>query len=202
MKRKIGKKRKKSGVLSGLGAIALPTKGAKRNGELNMEQLGIGVAALVVSNMASSVCLGNNSGIPGLVIMAAGAVKKNLYLTMAGAGMFLAGEHSTTQAAPASTVLATTNGVDGFDFASFKEKAKERAKGYLLHMAEKLHLPVPAGAVNGMGDTDNVSYFVNPYTQNQQVDMSALDKIQGQLSNNNLSGQQVVEDADAGERNL
>ncbi len=202
MKRKTGKKRKKSGVLSGLGAIALPTKGAKRNGELDMEQLGIGVAALVVANMASSVCLGNNSGIPGLVIMAAGAVKKNLYLTMAGAGMFLAGEHQTAQAAPVSTVPATTNGVDGFDFANFKEKAKERAKGYLLHMAEKLHLPVPASAVNGMGDTDNVSYFVNPYTQNQQIDMSALDKIQGQLPNTNLSGQQVVEEADAGDRNL
>ncbi len=187
-------------MLSGLGAITLPTKGGNKNGQLEAEQLGIGVAALVVANMAGSVCLGNNAGLPGLVVMAAGAYRKNLYLTMAGAGLFLAGEHGSAQAASTATTTTATNGVDGFDFASFREKAKERAKSYVLHMAEKLHLPLPASVVNGMGDTDNVNYFVNPYGQNQQIDMSALDNIKAQISNSNGQVTGVMDDLE--ERNI
>ena len=169
------KRKKRKSALAGFAdVLAKPT--AIQGNVIGRDQLSYGVMALGAANYVSSLALGNDAAIPGIVLLGIGIFKKNLYLTMAGAGMMVAREHAPDAATPATTSPANVNGMDGFDFASYKEKVKERAKNYMLHVAEKFHLPMPASTVSGMGETDNVNYFVNPYNQSNEIDLSELDK--------------------------
>lgn len=198
------KRRKKKSELSGISAALSPTK---VSGEIKPKQLGMGLVALAAGNIVGSIVFGKHSLIPSVVVGGIGIAKKNLYLTMAGAGMFLANGYQGTT--PPAT---TTNGVEddemsGFDFKTFTDQAKERAKNYLSNFAEKLYLPKPktAEAVNGLnGDGDKVNYFVNPYNPNKQIDMSELDNLSTQIADRNkpVNGTMGEAETETEERNF
>ena len=195
------KGRKKKSELGGIGAALSPTK---VSGEIKQKQLGMGLVALAAGNIVGSIVFGKHSLIPSVLVGGVGIAKKNLYLTMAGAGMFLANGYQGTT--PPAT---TTNGVEedemsGFDFKTFSDQAKERAKNYFATFAEKLYLPKPktTEAVNGLGEGDKVNYFVNPYNPNKQIDMSELDNLSSQIADRNKPVNGTMGEAEDEERNF
>src|SRR6185437_2660930 len=94
--------RKKKSELGGISAALSPTK---VSGEIKAKQLGMGLVALAAGNIVGSIVFGKHSLIPSVIVGGMGVAKKHLYLTMAGAGMFLANGYQGTT--PAAT---TTNG--------------------------------------------------------------------------------------------
>lgn len=188
-RKKRGRRKKRS--LSGIESVLAPTKVSQ--GGIEAGQLGMGLLTLAGANAAGSILLGNHAIWPAVGAMAIGVWKKNLYWTMAGAGLFLANGYQ--KAVPQAS---GTNGMDGFDLATFAEQAKERAMNYVSTFAEKLYLPKPNedAAVNGLGE-GQVNYYINPYTQGA-VDTSDLDKLQAQIDS--MNGTASVGEIDATER--
>lgn len=198
-KSKRGRKRKRrSKGLSGIETVIAPTQ--IKNGELSVGQLGIGLLALAGGNVVGSILLGSHALIPSAVALGVGIMRKNIYWTMAGAGMFLANGYQSKT--PTSTQPGTSGVDEGLDLANL-DKIKERAKNYLSTFAEKLYLPAPNmdAAVNGMNGEDGkdeVSYYMNPFAPNKgQLDLRELDKIQANIAQ--MSG--TAEDMDASEMN-
>jgi hypothetical protein len=200
-KKSVRKKRARS--LSGIETALAPTEVLQ--GELEAKQLGMGLLALAGANVVGSILLGKHAIWPAAGALAIGIMKKNLYWTMAGAGLLLANGYQQT-APPAPAVNGTED--EGFSLASFTDQAKERAKNYFSSFAEKLYLPkqAEAPAVSGMnGGDEGVNYFLNPYSQVGEVDTTGLDKLQMQIDNMNNAGASradVVGEIDASERNF
>jgi hypothetical protein len=182
------KRKKKVKGLSGVEAAIGQTKVGQ--GGFSRHQIGGSVAALAAGGIAGAALFGNHVLIPSLIALGIGVGRKNLYWTMAGAGLFLAsGFQAKAAVKPASS---TTNGIEdevnGFDFATYKDQVIERTKNYFSSFAEKLYLPKPKeeteSGMNGSGD--EVTYFMNPYsTKKGQLDMSKLDDIQAQIAEMN-----------------
>jgi len=201
MTTKKSKKKRKGlgGVEAAMGQTKVGQEGFSR------PQLGGSVAALAAGNIAGAILFGNHALIPSVIALGIGIARKNLYWTMAGAGLFLAnGYQAKADVPPADN---TTNGIEdevnGFDFASFKDKAKERAKNYFSSFTEKLYLPKPkTETVSGLnGGEEEVTYFMNPYsTKKGQLDMSKLDDVQAQIAQMNQPVNGV--ELDASQRNF
>jgi hypothetical protein len=196
----MAKKRKKKG-LGGVEAVMAQTKVGQEG--FSRPQLGGSVAALAAGNIAGAVLFGNHALIPSVIALGIGIARKNLYWTMAGAGLFLAnGYQAKADVTPATETNGIEDEVNGFDFASFKDKAKERAKNYFSSFAEKLYLPKPkTETVSGMNGSEEVTYFMNPYTTKKgQLDMSKLDDVQAQIAEMNqpVSGLEL----DASQKNF
>ncbi len=197
-KKSVRKKRARS--LGGIEAVMAPTRMSQ--GGLETKQLGMGLLSLAGANVVGSILLGNLAIWPALGAMAIGVWKKNLYWTMAGAGLLLANGYQKKDPA-AAAVSGTDDEMEGFDLATFTGKAKERAKNYFSSFAEKLYLPIPAAAenpVNGMNGEDGVNYYLNPYSQVGAVDTSDLDKLQMQIDS--MNGTASVGEIDVTERNF
>jgi hypothetical protein len=197
-RKKSGARKKRARSLSGIESVLAPTKVSQ--GGLETGQLGIGLLTLAGANIAGSILLGNHAIWPAVAAMGIGVWKKNLYWTMAGAGLLLANGYQAPSPTPVS---GTDEEMNGFDLASLTEKAKERAKNYFSNFAEKLYLPKPeteTPAVNGMNGGEEVNYFLNPYSQVGAVDTSDLDKLQMKIDS--MNGSAPVGEIDVTERNF
>lgn len=131
----------------------------------------------------AGAAIGKHSLLVGLPITIFGIHKQNKYITAAGLGFTLSnGFQNKLLAAPASE---TTEGFG--DLKQIAEQAKDRVSTFFKNFAEKLYLPksVTEGT-NGLGENE-VTYFVNPYS-NKELDMSAIDRIQEQIAEMNRNG--------------
>jgi hypothetical protein len=100
----------------------------------------------------------------------------------------------------AGTKGKATSDMEGFDPKSMAE----RAKSYYQSVAEKYMIPIgteqASTSTNGLNGEDEVTYFVNPFSE-KQLDMSALDRIQSQIPEmNSVSG--TLAEVDISERNF
>lgn len=139
------------------------------------------VAAIAAGGAGAAI--GKHSLLVGLPITIIGIHRQNKYITAAGLGFTLSnGFQNKTQTA---TTPATTEGLG--DMKQIAEEAKERVTTFFKNFGEKLYLPAAQGdATSGLGNNE-VTYFVNPYS-NKELDMSAIDRIQQQIAEMNRQG--------------
>jgi hypothetical protein len=144
----------------------------------------------------AGAALGKHSLIAGVPVTLIGFHKNNPYLIAAGLGLTLSNGFQNQKAAPVS-------GVDGFDFKQIAEEAKDRVGTFFKNFSEKLYLPKSETATEttaGLeGNQDEqVTYFVNPYNELNELDMSAIDRIQEQIAGMNAgtSGMDAIEEPD------
>jgi hypothetical protein len=145
----------------------------------------------------AGAALGKHSLLAGIPVTLVGFHKKNPYLIAAGLGLTLSNGFQS-QSKPAST-----EGVDGFDLKQIAEGAKDRVGTFFKNFSEKLYLsktePTPTAGLAGDNKGDNkeeqVTYFVNPYSEKKELDMSDIDRIQEQIAGMN-GGMNAVEEAE------
>ncbi len=145
----------------------------------------------------AGAALGKHSLIAGVPVTLFGFHKSNPYLIAAGLGLTLSnGFQNQNKPAPVS-------GVDGFDIKQIAEEAKDRVGTFFKNFSEKLYLPKSETATEStsglQGSQDEqVTYFVNPYNNAKELDMSAIDRIQEQIANMNkgTSGIDAIEEAE------
>ena len=93
--------------------------------------------------------------------------------------------------ASAATTETSTESVEGFDIKQIASEAKDRVGTFFKNFGEKLYLSKQT--IAGLaGDDDNVTYFVNPYS-NKELDMSAIDRVQEQIAQMNGAGLSEIE---------
>ncbi len=67
---------------------------------------------------------------------------------------------------------------------------------FFKNFSEKLYIgnsePTPIAGLGGDNNEEQVSYFVNPYNNAKEIDMSAIDRIQEQIAN--MNGMDAVDD--------
>ena len=98
----------------------------------------------------------------------------------------------------AITASSGTNGITDDEMDGFSiDAVKDRAKSYFQSLGQRLYLPMPKQeTTNGLAG-DEVNYFVNPYTrQNEMLDMSELDKVQSQVAQMNGASMGDFEEED------
>jgi hypothetical protein len=149
-------------------------------------ETGLTLAAGIAAGFVGAA-LGKHSFVAGIPVTAIGIHKKNIYLTAAGLGLALSNGFQNagqTDQQPA----ASTEGVDGIK--EITDQAKERVGNFLQNFKQKLYLsPTPQPqAVMGLGENEQVTYFVNPYTGTGDLDMSAIDRLQEQIAQMNKPG--------------
>lgn len=131
---------------------------------------------------------GKHSLIAGIPVTLFGIHKNNKYIVAAGLGLTLSnGFQKKTEAQPAPTV-------EGFDMKVIATEAKDRVGNFFKNFGEKLYLPKATEGTAGLGEDEEVTYFVNPYSS-KDLDMSAIDRVQEQIAemNRNVSGLSEVE---------
>jgi len=85
-----------------------------------------------------------------------------------------------------------TESVEGFDMKQIASEAKDRVGTFFKNFGEKLYLSKETIAGLAGDDDSNVTYFVNPYSKNE-LDMSAIDRIQEQIAQMNGAGLNEIE---------
>jgi hypothetical protein len=89
-------------------------------------------------------------------------------------------------------------GVDGFDMKQIAEQAKDRVGTFFKNFSEKLYIskaePTATAGLAGENSEEQVTYFVNPYNNSKELDMSAIDRIQEQIAN--MNGMNAVEEVE------
>jgi hypothetical protein len=144
----------------------------------------------------AGAALGKHSLIAGVPVTLIGFHRKNPYLIAAGLGLTLSNGFQNKNA------VAPVQGVDGFDLKQIAEGAKDRVGTFFKNFSEKLYLPksdTSMEATSGLeGKDDQVTYFVNPYNNAKELDMSAIDRIQEQIANMNkgTNGINAIEESD------
>ncbi|ABG58753.1 hypothetical protein [Cytophaga hutchinsonii] len=162
--------------------------------EVSRKEIGVAVLSFFGGTIIGAA-LGKYSGLGGLAIAGLGAWKKNMYATSLGAGMFL-----STVPKPMGDA---TNGIsdeemEGVSIASIKENTKN----YFQTLASKLMLKSSEGT-NGLSGEDDVTYFINPYTQGSgKLDTRELDRIQEQIAQMNNPVNGTFGEPDFTERNF
>ena len=132
----------------------------------------------------AGAALGKHSLIAGVPLALFGVHRKNNYLIAAGLGLTLSNgfQNPNKSAAP-------VQGVNGFDMKQIAEDAKDRVGMFFKNFSEKLYLPSSESAsqaTSGLtGSEEEVTYFMNPYNNANELDMSAIDRIQEQIANMN-----------------
>ena len=130
----------------------------------------------------AGAALGKHSLIAGIPLALIGYHKKNNYMMAAGLGLCLSNgfQNSNKTSAP-------VQGVDGLDIKQIAEEAKDRVGTFFKNFSEKLYLskvePTGTSGLEGNGNQEQVTYFVNPYNSAKELDMSAIDRIQEQIAN-------------------
>lgn len=174
------KAKRKGKTKKGLAGIVQGSQGYATTAKEALLMLAAAIAA-----GGAGAAIGKHSFFAGIPVTAFGVHKKNKYIIAAGLGLVLSNGFQK-QAATAATTATTTDtasseSVEGFDFKLIAEQAKDRVGTFFKNFGEKLYLPKSEGSTTeGLGD-DQVSYFVNPYS-NKELDLSAIDRIQEQVA--------------------
>lgn len=166
------RRRRKSRSLFGIA-----TTSGKPNTGAALKETGLNLLALGGGGVAGAA-IGKNSLLIGLPLTFYGYYKKNPLISSAGMGLILCnGFQSATQSVVPSQ---NTNSVEGLDMKQIAAGAKERVNTFIRNFSEKLYLkPVSLNSLNG---TDQVSYFMTPFSGTSGIDMSDLDRIQVQIA--------------------
>lgn len=128
----------------------------------------------------AGAAIGKHSLIAGIPLALIGYHRKNNYLMAAGLGLCLSNGFQNP-----NKTSAPVQGIDGPDLKLIAEEAKDRVGTFFKNFSEKLYLskaePVTSG-LEGNGNQEHVTYFVNPYNSAKELDMSAIDRIQEQIA--------------------
>lgn len=173
------KKRTKRVRRRGLGETSSAALQRKR-ASAGMDQKQIGLALLsFVGGAIVGAASGKLSGAIGVGAAGIGIWKKNLPVASFGAGMLIAPSLRTAAAESGTAV----EGIEGFNLKDLAEGARERTVSYIQNIGRKF-LPSPSQeATNGLAGSEQVTYFVNPYTrQEDQLDLSLLEKEQERVA--------------------
>lgn len=141
------------------------------------------LAAIAASGAGAA--LGKHSLLAGIPVTLVGFHKKNPYIIAAGLGLTLSNGFQNKNS-------QTVQGIEGFDMKQIAEQAKDRVGTFFKNFSEKLYIGKPAepsatsGLTGGQGE-EQVTYFVNPYNDTKELDMSAIDRIQEQIATMNGS---------------
>ena len=139
----------------------------------------------------AGAALGKHSLLAGIPVTLLGFHKKNPYLIAAGLGLTLSNGFQNQ-----NKTVATVEAVNGFDVKQIAEQAKDRVGTFFKNFSEKLYIskaePVAIAGLGGDNNDEQVSYFVNPYNNVKEIDMSAIDRIQEQIAN--MNGMNAVDD--------
>lgn len=141
---------------------------------------GLVILAAIAAGGAGAA-LGKHSLLAGIPVTLLGFHKKNSYLIAAGLGLTLSNGFQNQN-------KTTVQGVNGFDMKQMAEEAKDRVGTFFKNFSEKLYLNKAAepSATNGLaGEGEQVTYFVNPYGNTKELDMSAIDRLQEQIATMN-----------------
>lgn len=175
------KRKKQTGVLAGVANAAGDYKTTAKEGFFML------LAAIAAGGAGAA--LGKHSLLVGVPLAFIGVHKKNHYITAAGLGFALS--NGFQKVLPASAPVEEN--VEGFDVKQIATAAKDRVTTFFKNFSEKLYLPATTDnnqATNGLGE-DDVTYFVNPYGNNE-LDMSAIDRVQEQIARMNQQGREVA----------
>ncbi len=142
----------------------------------------------------AGAALGKHSLIAGVPVTLLGFHKKNPYIIAAGLGLTLSNGFQNQ-----SKAVANVQGVDGFDLKQVAEGAKDRVGTFFKNFSEKLYLdkgePSATAGLAGDNKEEQVTYFVNPYNDLKELDMSAIDRIQEQIAAMN-QGMNAIEETE------
>lgn len=137
----------------------------------------------------AGAALGKHSLLAGIPVTLVGFHKKNPYIIAAGLGLTLSNGFQN------QNKTTTVQGVDGFDMKQIAEQAKDRVGTFFKNFSEKLYISkAEPSATNGLAGEEQVTYFVNPYNNSKELDMSAIDRIQEQIAN--MNGMNAVEETE------
>lgn len=138
----------------------------------------------------AGAALGKHSLLAGIPVTLVGFHKKNPYIIAAGLGLTLSNGFQNQN-------KATVQGVDGFDIKQIAEQAKDRVGTFFKNFSEKLYISKAAepNATAGLAGEEPVTYFVNPYNDTKELDMTAIDRIQEQIAAMN-GGMNAVEETE------
>jgi hypothetical protein len=175
-RRKRNRKKRNGGMLAGV------ANAAANYGTTAKEGAFILLAAIAAGGAGAAI--GKHSLLVGVPLALFGVHKRNKYIMAAGLGFALSnGFQKVIGTEPVETV-------EGFDVKQIATEAKDRVSTFFRNFSEKLYLPpTKAETTNGLGD-DEVTYFVNPYS-NKELDMSAIDRVQEQIAAMNQQGREV-----------
>lgn len=142
----------------------------------------------------AGAALGKHSLLAGIPVTLVGFHKKNPYIIAAGLGLTLSNGFQN------QSKTTTVQGVDGFDIKQIAEQAKDRVGTFFKNFSEKLYIskaaePTATSGLSGENSEEQVTYFVNPYNDTKELDMSAIDRIQEQIAAMN-GGMNAVEDTE------
>ena len=142
-----------------------------------LKEGGLMLLAAIAAGGAGAA-IGKHSLALGIPVTLAGAYKKNPYIIAAGLGLAMSNGFQN-----ATKTSTTTNGVNGFDIKEIAQGAKDRMSTFFDNFKEKLYLPATTApsATDGLGENDNVRYFINPYGT-KELDLSAMDRINAQVN--------------------
>ena len=137
----------------------------------------------------AGAALGKHSLLAGIPVTLVGFHKKNPYIIAAGLGLTLSNGFQN------QNKTTTVQGVDGFDMKQIAKQAKDRVGTFFKNFSEKLYISkAEPSATNGLAGEEQVTYFVNPYNNAKELDMSAIDRIQEQIAN--MNGMNAVEETE------
>jgi len=141
----------------------------------------------------AGAALGKHSLLAGIPVTLVGFHKKNPYIIAAGLGLTLSNGFQNQS-------KTAVQGVDGFDIKQIAEQAKDRVGTFFKNFSEKLYIskaaePTATSGLAGENSEEQVTYFVNPYNDTKELDMSAIDRIQEQIASMN-GGMNAVEEAE------
>ncbi len=153
---------------------------------------GLVILAAIAAGGAGAA-LGKHSLLAGIPVTLLGFHKKNPYIIAAGLGLTLSnGFQNQNKSTP-------VQGVDGFDMKQIAEQAKDRVGTFFKNFSEKLYIskdaePTATAGLAGEHSGEQVTYFVNPYSNAKEIDMSAIDRIQEQIAS--MNGMNAVEEVE------
>lgn len=149
---------------------------------------GLVILAAIAAGGAGAA-LGKHSLLAGIPVTLLGFHKQNAYITAAGLGLILSNGFQNQN-------KPTVQGVDGLDIKQIAEEAKDRVGTFFKNFSEKLYIskaaePSATAGLFGAQTEEQVTYFVNPYSETKELDMSAIDRIQEQIATMNGSLNEV-----------
>jgi hypothetical protein len=141
----------------------------------------------------AGAALGKHSLLAGIPVTLVGFHKKNPYIIAAGLGLTLSNGFQNQN-------KTTVQGVDGFDIKQIAEEAKDRVGTFFKNFSEKLYIaksaePNATAGLAGDQKEEQVTYFVNPYSETKELDMSAIDRLQEQIASMN-GGMNAIEETE------
>lgn len=153
---------------------------------------GLVILAAIAAGGAGAA-LGKHSLLAGIPVTLLGFHKKNPYIIAAGLGLTLSNGFQN------QNKTTTVQGVDGFDMKQIAEQAKDRVGTFFKNFSEKLYIskdaePTTTAGLSGEHSQEQVTYFVNPYNNSKELDMSAIDRIQEQIAS--MNGMNAVEEVE------